>query len=242
MTTVTRIRKFSRLTATAAACVLAATSISAYSGDDDGAGHLVVPIDALVESRGYAEWSVAWWHWATAYPLAVNPLLDETGASAGLGQTGQVYFLAGNLGGTNVRTIIIPRGVNLFFPVVNSEWDTTPNLGNVLKLPDPLSVKDIRKITSYYVTGVKVACKIDGKSVHNLADYRVKSPVFSLNLDPDFAAGSGYPAPYVRTCVSDGKWLMLKPLGVGRHVIHFTANSAVTGFHLDVTYHITVAP
>ena len=118
--------------------------------------------------------------------------------------------------------------MNRFFPIANSEWDTTPNLGNPLNLPDPLSVSDIRAITSYFVTNDKPACEIDGVSVRNLFDYRIKSPVFSLNQDPDFATFSGYPAPYVRTAVSDGYWLMLKPLSVGHHVIHFTASNEKT--------------
>jgi hypothetical protein len=46
----------------------------------------------------------------------------------------------------------------------------------------------------------------------------------------------------VRTAVVDGYWLMLKPLSPGKHVIHFTASNATTGFALDVTYNVTVTP
>jgi hypothetical protein len=37
--------------------------------------------------------------------------------------------------------------------------------------------------------------------------------------------------------VSDGYWIMLKPLPVGAHTVHFHANLGAT---LDITYHITV--
>jgi hypothetical protein len=72
----------------------------------------------------------------------------------------------------------------------------------------------------------------------------VPGPVAGVQheLNSDFAAWAGYPAPYVRTCVSDGFWLMLHPLGVGSHVIHFAADNPTTRFSLDVTYNITVAP
>lgn len=36
--------------------------------------------------------------------------------------------------------------------------------------------------------------------------------------------------------------MIIKPLTVGAHVIHFTATNPVTGFALDVTYNITVTP
>jgi hypothetical protein len=114
--------------------------------------------------------------------------------------------------------------------------------GNPLNLPDPLSVGDIRRITAYFVSDDRLTCKIDHEPVRDLTSYRVLSPVFSFNQDPDFATAFGYPAPYVRTAVVDGYWLMLKPLSAGRHVIRFTASNPTTGFALEVTYNVTVKP
>jgi hypothetical protein len=209
--------------------------------DDDGDPR-IVPLDGRLDDRGYEGWSVAWWHWATAFAPGVNPVLDTDGTYATQGQSGPVFFLAGTFGGTAVRNVSVRRGTYLFLPLANSEWDTVPGFSNPLNLPDPLSVADIRKITSYFVTGDRLSCEIDGKPVRNLTSYRVRSPVFSFNMNPDFATFGGYPAPYVRTAVSDGYWLMLKPLSVGRHVIHFTASNAKTGFAIDVTYNLTITP
>ena len=35
-------------------------------------------------------------------------------------RAGPVWFLAGNLGGSSTRTVTIPAGTALFFPVVNT--------------------------------------------------------------------------------------------------------------------------
>ena len=41
-----------------------------------------------------------WWKWALGIPAAENPILDETGEFADVDQSGSVWFLAGNFGGT----------------------------------------------------------------------------------------------------------------------------------------------
>jgi hypothetical protein len=213
----------------------------ALAGDRcDGSG--VVPLHRSIDERSYGEWTAAWWQWAAAFAPDVNPVIDPDGTYAGQGQSGPVWFLAGTFGGTAERNITIPLDKYLLLPLANSEWDTTPGLWNPLGLPDPLSVEDIRAITDYWVRDTDVTCTVDGQAVHRPHSYRVKSPVFSMNFDPDFAVWAGYPAPYVRTAVSDGYWLILYPLDTGSHVIHFTANNPVTGFSLDVTYNITVTP
>jgi len=56
----------------------------------------------------------------------INPLLDQTGANAAIGQSGPVWFLAGTTGGTAERAITVPAGKSLFFPLVNNVWICTP--------------------------------------------------------------------------------------------------------------------
>jgi hypothetical protein len=205
-------------------------------------GSSIVPLNRSVDHRSYAEWTAAWWQWASSYAPDVNPVLDPNGQFAGQGQSGPVWFLAGTFGTTAVRDITIPSDKYLLLPLANSEWDTVPGFTNPLGLPDPLSVEDCRAITDYYVHDTSVTCSIDGHPVQRPHSYRVRSTVFSMNFDSDFMAWAGYPAPYVRTAVSDGYWLILYPLDTGSHVIHFTASNPGTGFSLDVTYNITVTP
>jgi hypothetical protein len=64
--------------------------------------------------------ATSWWEWALETPASENPLTDTTGQFAAVNQpNGSVWFLAGNVGGTMVRTITVPSGKALFFPIVN---------------------------------------------------------------------------------------------------------------------------
>src|SRR5262249_16120462 len=61
-----------------------------------------------------------WWQWVLETPASINPLLDSTGDNGAINQPhGNVWFLAGNTGGTTVRNVTIPAGRALFFPIVN---------------------------------------------------------------------------------------------------------------------------
>ncbi|MBL8879786.1 MAG: hypothetical protein JNG88_11765 [Phycisphaerales bacterium] len=235
----------SRLAIRAAAITLIiCTSLPAIGGghDDHRRDHRIVNPNSRVDHRTYAEWTAAWWQWATAFPPEINPVIDDTGEDAAQGQSGPVWFLAGVFGGTTVRDVTIPADKYLLLPIINGEWDTVPGFTNPLGLPDPLSVQDIRRIVAFGVDGAEIFCEIDGREVRNLSSYRVRSPVFSMNFDPDLGAAFGYPVQYIRTAVSDGYWLMIRPLSAGTHTIHFTASNDSTGFSLDVTYNITVSP
>ena len=61
---------------------------------------------------GYTQlqWAQEWWKWAIGVPAPNNPLLDTTGANAGVNNNGPVFFVAGvNGSGTYARTFTVPR-------------------------------------------------------------------------------------------------------------------------------------
>src|SRR5437762_12394565 len=60
-----------------------------------------------------------WWQWALETPASENPLTDTTGQFGAVNQSGRVWLLAGNPSGTTVRTITVPSGKALFFPILN---------------------------------------------------------------------------------------------------------------------------
>ena len=97
----------------------------------------VLPSDSKPYGHSYGEWGAMWWQWALSIPVSENPLFDETGEFAGVGQSGPVFFLAGvfNVSGTAERTITVPRGKALFFPLLNTAAD---NVG----VEPPLMVGD----------------------------------------------------------------------------------------------------
>ena len=87
----------------------------------------------------------------------------------------------------------------------------------------------------------------DGESLKDLDLYRAESPPFIfgplpennvLDVEPGTVAGS----------VSDGYYILLAPLSVGEHEIHFGGAAVFTleedgfdfFFGLDITYNITV--
>ena len=82
---------------------------------------------------------------------------------------------------------------------------------------------------------------IDGKEVQDLGDFRAQSPFFDFILPPDnFLGLAGVTSG---SAVSDGYWLMLKPLSPGNHVIRFEGafvSGPGAGFSQNVTYNLTV--
>ncbi len=67
----------------------------------------------------YGQWASDWWQWAVQFPFANSPVNDDTGALCDLGDQGEVWFLAGNFGGTTVRDCTAPAETAFFFPLLN---------------------------------------------------------------------------------------------------------------------------
>ena len=99
-----------------------------------------------------------------------------------------------------------------------------------------------------------MTCSIDGQVVRNLTGNRVQSPLFTIGPLPDNnvfeASGVTAPAGTTTSSVSDDVFVMLAPLSVGRHTIHFTGSLVFTAaqdgfdfiFSQDITYNIAVRP
>jgi hypothetical protein len=202
----------------------------------------IVPPDSTAYGKNYAQWSAAWMKWAVSIPKPINPLFDSTGAYAGSGQSGKVFFLAGTTtGGNTVRNITVPTGTPLFFPVVNYMWVNTPETGDPVW--SPTQEADARSaIAGVIDTANHLSLKIDGHSVSNMYDFRIKSTAAKCNIPP-LADDNVFGAALINNpyhCVADGYWVLLPPLSAGLHKIQFTGELALTGFSLDVTYNITV--
>jgi hypothetical protein len=108
---------------------LAATPAAAHATPDhpaataaqvQGANPGVIPHQARYQGLTYEQWQARWWQWAISIPFtASHP--DQAGGNVLQNQTGRVWFLAGVVGSVEVRSITIPSGIALFFPVVNVE-------------------------------------------------------------------------------------------------------------------------
>ncbi|MFI5381230.1 MAG: hypothetical protein ACHRHE_18185 [Tepidisphaerales bacterium] len=200
----------------------------------------VAPPHSRPDGASYNTWATRWWQWAFSIPANINPLLDDTGQNADVGQSGDVWFLAGTWGnGTVDRKVAIPADKALFFPVINSVYVNTPAYGD-----NPWSEDQENFLRAYNAAAIDgatdVACQVDGQAVKHLDHYRFATPddrEYMVDM-PDNNLFGIDPGTYGPT-EDDGYYLMLAPLSPGEHTIHFIGALA-SGFALDVTYHITV--
>ncbi|HET9253165.1 MAG TPA: FlgD immunoglobulin-like domain containing protein [Candidatus Eisenbacteria bacterium] len=195
--------------------------------------------------KTFGEWSAEWWKWAYSIPVDRNPLFDETGANAGEGQDGQVFYLAGvfNVSGTVTRSVTVPPGKALFFPLLNVEWDN-----HCPPVDPPMDESQLRAVVNENLDMVSaLTCEVDGTELPDLFSYRSTSPSFDVTF-PDnnifqlFGCDHITPGTY-SGFVSGGYYVMLAPLPKGMHTIRFGGSVGDPPFFtLDVTYHVFVSP
>ncbi len=236
----------------AVACGILAIALSGVSVAWAGGN----PNPGIIPPNGqYGDLSAEWWQWVMSQSASSNPLFDLTGADAANGQPekGNLFYLAGlislnsGLEASVERTIAIPTGKRLFFPILNSEADipSSPRSST--------TVDELRDEAAFFTTQVQsLFLTIDGKPASDLTSYRTISPVFRFvlpeedNLFQFFGLDiSGEVAP----AVADGYYVLLTPLPPGWHTIVFggTTNTLDENgdpalFSLSITYHIRVMP
>jgi hypothetical protein len=206
----------------------------------------VVPSSASAYGKSLGEWHAAWWQWAFSFPLSTHPLNPASGATCATGQQGHVWFLGGvvNAGGTLTRDCVVPSGTVLVVAVANVECSTLESppfhgtdetslracAAGVVDPTSPLFIDD-------------PAASLDGRDIE-VAAYRAPSPLFAFSV-PNTTDN-------ILTCpcsggtngesVADGYLLVLHPLSVGTHTLHFGGTFRAFDFTLDITYNLSVVP
>jgi len=197
----------------------------------------VYPLGSKPYGLTYGEWTANWWQWTLSIPKDINPGGDTTGKDCALKQSGPVWFLAGTFGGPATRTCTIPAGKAILLSLINAECDykTKPNLKTEAQL------LACAKSENEGITGLDAT--VDGVKTQGLSNFRVQSPLFNVTYISNNING----APIGTTQeISDGYWVMLKPLPVGDHTIHMAgsvvnyAEGTLNNFANEVTYHIKV--
>ncbi len=217
----------------------------------------IFPAEATPYGKSYEEWAAAWWQWLLPIPKDESP---QEGADCDVNQSGQVFFLAGNFGGTSTRSCAIPAGKAILFPVLNATQANCPELaGGGYTCEASMDEATLRAGVSWAIDlDHTLTLEIDGDSVEGLADYRIQSDMFntgapaeaedrlwSICSGPIRENSCGVPVGTPRGVVTDGYWVMLRPLPPGEHHVHLAAEVLLSGqtlFALDITYAITVAP
>lgn len=187
-------------------------------------------------------WSERWWQWALAFPASASPALDQTGRYCAEGQSGPVWFMETEFGsGPVTRTCTVPAHTALLVNlsgILNDYPCPFPGFG-----PAPgQSLQDfLTQGAEAVVNGVSsLTLTVDGDSVPGLFAYRVTTPLFEFTGDASLATVldpciQGTPQP----AVSDGFFLMLKPLPAGAHTVTYTASDVMGNFS-SVTLQLSV--
>lgn len=195
----------------------------------------VLPPQSKPYDESYGQWAADWWTWVLSIPTEINPLNDSSGTNAAVGQHGPVWFLAGAVGSGNItatRSVTIPDGKALFFPIVNTLWTTGPS-------DPPITTPEILSALAGVTADVtNLSCSIDGVSVRHLEKYKTISPVFHLIVPADNVLGLS--AAVYTPDIDEGFYLFLAPMRPGKHTIHFTGSNPDLGSSLDITYNLTV--
>ena len=215
--------------------IAAAQDISAKHSDSAvESSKLVYPPHSRPFDRSFEEWTAEWWQYVYSIPVPDNPISDLVGTNCMLGQHGPVWFLVGSFSSMPVmRTCSIPEDRALLFPLIN--------IANIAFPTDSIDL--LRAQIAPFIDAVhKLSVEVDGEAIKGLRDFRIKSVPFSIALPPNglFPLDVCLESPPLGVCsptVSDGFWVMLKPLSAGEHTIHIFGQSGE--FKQDITYVIT---
>jgi hypothetical protein len=191
-----------------------------------------------------------WWQWITGINNAteVNPFTDlgQDGCDVGLQDNGKFLFLVGsaknNVTGFPEHECGIPQGTSILFPIVNVLCDN-------LEAPPFFGENETDQricANNLLDKAFDLHAEIDGYEVKNPEQYRIDSPAGGFEFtavenNPVFIpAGNG-------TGVSDGFWILLKPLKPGEHTITFSGKLNFTDvpeigiiFEFGATYFLDV--
>lgn len=201
------------------------------------AGPVAIPPQANFQGASYSEWSAAYWQWLFALPADSNPGIDSPDFDVTDGQSGHVWFLTGPFG-TIERNVTIPAGTALFVSLVNvdgSSLEEDPFHGETAE--EQLAIANG---FAEYITDLSFS--VDGKAVENIGDFRVTSPQFSFTAPTPWIFGA---TGGTGTATGVGYFVMLPPLSVGTHAIHYTgafkfSDDPADYIGVDMTYNVTV--
>jgi hypothetical protein len=234
------MKKFVTLLAMAAFCLSMAASAFADNGkalaDKGNLGNPgVIPPQAVAYGKTYSEWFGEWYQYA--FSMSLDDLPFASGTDPALGQSGKVWFLGGSyISATEVREITVPAGTALFVSLLNVECSTVE--------PEPFYGSNQEELSAcakaFMDPAIGIWCTIDGVALKNLEQYRVQTPLVTFSA-PDNNI-TFVPGPQSGQSVGDGYNVLLTPLSVGTHIIHFGGIFPNWNYVEDILYTVHVVP
>jgi hypothetical protein len=209
---------------------------------------------SLPGGLSYPQWSVKWWQWVTSIPVPINPWQDTTGAYCDVDQSGPVWFLSGT--GAGPINCVVPAGKMIFFPLdaILVDYpcpDPTfqPGPGQSLEQFLTIGYGDNPGGRQYMDLVSALSVSLDGVPVQDQdlsprswnPKYRATSPLFVLHNDRSWQSIDPCAAPGHKA-VSDGYWMMLKPLSPGSHILIYSITVTYPGaiYSWGMTYNLTI--
>jgi hypothetical protein len=219
---------------------LALLTASPISAKDSKGNSGILPPQSHPYGHTYGEWAVRWWQWALETPASINPLTDKKGMFCAQNQSGDVWFLAGEVrNGAVMRECTVPNDKALFFPLLNSAYFAYLN--------DPPQTRTEEYIRAQTVCSEpkELVVTIDGVAVSDPVQYHEESPLFDVQLPEDNIFGAttnDIPQLLLSPSVDQGYYLFLAPLSRGQHTITWKGSwSCVYGdYRQHVKYKLTV--
>jgi hypothetical protein len=197
----------------------------------------VLPPNSSPYGQSYSGWSAAYWQWLLGLPVDGHPGNDSPDFDVTEGQSGHVWFLTGPFG-TIVRNVTIPTGTSLFVALINVESST---------LEEPpfygATAADQLAIANGFASFITdLSFSVDGRPINNIGDFRVTSPQFSFTAPTPWIFGD---TGGTGLSTGVGYFVMLSPLAVGTHTIHYTgafkfSEAPEDYVAVDMTYRVTV--
>lgn len=234
----TNISNLCRLSATSLMISSLSLSIAAIPAE----AVTLVPPGSTVAGKTIGEWHVEFWKWANSQSVPNDAFTDETGANAGVGQSGPVWFIGGTTDanpadGFVTRSFTVPGDKYLFFPLLNgafSEAETGGLTGQEL-IDFVTGILDQVDSAFLEINGVPV---IDNS---NFSNYREPSPgIFSYVADPDNPGG--VPVGDSGDAYADGIVAIVEPLGEGTYTFSYGGGIEAFDFSTRVESTITATP
>lgn len=219
--------------------------------DRANADSKVFPPTAHPYGKSYTEWSTIWMKEFMKLTCDENPWLNPANSKM-FYTSSPVCFMAGigDLGGS--ANVTIPHGKAILFPLINWMNDSPCPDANFHPSPGQ-SMEDFLTNGNDDFLGVvdmmagvsEQSVTVDGADVSNPEKYLFTTDLFTFRGSPDLATCFD---PCVtgedQDGVASGNYIMLKPLSIGTHTVHYHMHCVIPAWGVDWvqdgTYHITV--
>lgn len=194
----------------------------------------LVPPTETYAGKTHAQWLESWFTWMFSIPGGAQdfPFTDPTGANSGANQSGPVFFFAKSWLGvkgnpSEQRSATVPEGTALFLPFNGYYIDPNPD-----RDPATITAENRAALNDWGTQVFKLV--VDGEEIP--VDSSLTSPilhatsVYTLSIPANAAArpvGYGKLPETVYPFQSYEWFVLLKPLPVGRHVVHLFNNGFI---------------